>query len=332
MTTKAPTPASQEAVAATAAALARGELVILPTETVYGLGADATNPQAVARIYTAKGRPDFNPLIVHVADAATAGRYVTLNAAAQKLAAAFWPGPFTLVLPLKPGNGIAPAVTAGLDTLAVRVPAHPMARAVLTQFGGPVAAPSANKSGRLSPTTAAHAAAELGDSVAIVLDGGACQKGVESTIVAVSDTAIELLRPGSVTPADIEAVTGLPVIGSGPSPADRPTAPGQLESHYAPRAALRLNATTADDDEALLAFGPDAPQSAANLSHNGDLEQAAANLFAMLYHLDQTGVARIAVMPIPNHGLGLAINDRLRRAAAPRPSENLHQSLQSELS
>jgi len=308
-------------LAAAAAHLRAGRLVAFPTETVYGLGADATNPSAVAGIYAAKGRPDFNPLIVHVPDVAGARRIALMDDRAERLAAAFWPGALTLVLPLRPEAGIAPAVTAGLDTIALRVPAHPLARALLAAAGLPLAGPSANPSGRVSPTTAAHVRDGLGAKVAMVLDGGPCPVGLESTIVSLAGDKPRLLRPGGVPAEAVEALTG---------PLERPTggiavsAPGMLESHYAPAAPVRLNATAPlDRPEALLAFGPDVPAGFArvlSLSPTGDLAEAAHNLFAHLRRLDEDGTEAIAVMPIPGHGLGAAINDRLRRAAAPRPT------------
>nr|WP_235003640.1 L-threonylcarbamoyladenylate synthase [Jhaorihella thermophila] len=297
-----------------AALLRAGELVAFPTETVYGLGADARNGRAVARIYEAKGRPSFNPLIVHVAAPDDARRHVQWTDAADRLARAFWPGPLTLVLPLRPGHGISELVTAGLDTLAVRVPAHPAARALLHAFGGPLAAPSANPSGRISPTTAQHVLAGLAGRIAAVIDDGPCPVGVESTIVGLAGEAPELLRPGGLAAEAIEKVLATPL--RRPETSDTVTAPGQLNSHYAPRARVRLNATSAEPGEVLLGFGPMACD--LNLSPSADLEEAAANLFGHLHRLDATGKP-IAVAPIPDHGLGHAINDRLRRAAAPRP-------------
>ncbi len=307
-------------LAAAAAHLQAGRLVAFPTETVYGLGADATNPSAVAAIYAAKGRPDFNPLIVHVPDVAAARLIARLDDRAERLAAAFWPGALTLVLPLRPEAGIAARVTAGLDTIALRVPAHPLARALLAAARLPLAGPSANPSGRVSPTTAAHVREGLGDKVAMVLDGGPCPVGLESTIVGLAGEKPRLLRPGGVPAEAVEAVIG---------PLERPSggvavsAPGMLESHYAPAAPVRLDATAPiDRPEALLAFGPDVPPGFArvlSLSPAGDLAEAAHNLFAWLRRLDEEGAPAIAVMPIPGHGLGAAINDRLRRAAAPRP-------------
>lgn len=315
-----PTPASLDAAAS---ALRAGELVSFPTETVYGLGADAANDRAVAAIYAAKGRPEFNPLIVHVADIEAVSAIAALDGVALKLAKAFWPGPFTLVLPRRPDAPISLLVSAGLDTVAVRVPRHPVAHALLQKFGGPIAAPSANLSGRISPTCADHVANELADRIALVLDGGPCAAGLESTIVRVARNQIHLLRPGSVTPAEIAAVSGLKVVRHQEEEGAL-SAPGQLKSHYAPSARLRLDALAPHEGEAFLAFGSatlDGTSRQINLSPKGDLTEAAANLFAMLRQLDQTGAPSIAVMPIPDQGLGLAINDRLHRAAAPRPSE-----------
>lgn len=293
--------------------LTAGELVAFPTETVYGLGADARNGTAVAGIFAAKKRPSFNPLIAHVADADAARRYVDWNETADRLSSAFWPGPLTLVLPLKPSHGISELVTAGLPTLAVRVPVHSAAHALLAAFGGPVAAPSANPSGRISPTTAAHVIAGLGGRVAAVLDDGPCTVGVESTIIGLVGEPT-LLRPGGLPAEEIEAALGAPL--ARPAANATLTAPGQMESHYAPGAPVRLNATIARPGETLLGFGRMACD--LNLSPAGDLREAAANLFGHLHRLDATGQP-IAVAPIPDHGLGRAINDRLRRAAAPRP-------------
>jgi L-threonylcarbamoyladenylate synthase len=311
-----------EGVAAAVAALSRGELVAMPTETVYGLAADATSGEAVARIYAAKGRPRFNPLIAHLPGTTEAERLVVLGGEARALAERFWPGPLTLVLPKREGASVADLVTAGLDTLAIRVPAHPVARALLTAFGRPVAAPSANRSGHVSPTRAAHVADDLGDRVAVILDAGPTAVGVESTIVGWDRGAPVLLRPGGLARAEIEAVLGRP-LGTIEGDATRPLAPGMLASHYAPAAAVRLNAAEVREGEALLAFGPilpaDAGRAAAvvNLSTRGDLIEAAAGLFAALRELDGKA-ATIAVMPVPGEGLGEAINDRLARAAAPR--------------
>ena len=301
-------------IAAAADLLRQGLLVAFPTETVYGLGADARNGEAVAAIYAAKGRPSFNPLIAHVASVEAAQRHVEWSDQAQQLADAFWPGPLTLVLPLRAGHGVSSLVTAGLDTLAVRVPAHPTAQALLRAVDGPVAAPSANPSGRISPTTAAHVREGLDGRIAAILDDGPCAVGLESTIVGLAG-APALLRPGGVAAEQIEAVLGTKL--SHHKPGDLLTAPGQLQSHYAPDAPVRLNAEQSRGDEVLLGFGPVACD--LNLSERGDLLEAAANLFAYLHKLDKSG-RPIAVSPIPGHGLGAAINDRLRRAAAPRNS------------
>ncbi len=351
--------------------LRAGDVVGLPTETVYGLAADATNADAVARIYAVKGRPAFNPLIVHVLDAAAARRLVHATPLFDALAGAFWPGPLTLVARLRGDTGIVPGVTAGLETIAVRVPAHPVAQGVLAAVGRPLAAPSANRSGRISPTTAAHVRAEFGETDVMVLEGGAATVGLESTIVDVTGARPRILRPGAITDQMIARAVDGPQSGSLPEPSPKPphepspattqettqeplhtgasvTAPGQLASHYAPRAAVRLNATEWRPGEAFLAFGrvspvPSGAMSAqtsvsgpvtverggtahpagigpvVQLSAKGDLHEAAANLFNSLRMLDATGAAVIAVAPIPNEGIGVAINDRLRRAAAPRP-------------
>jgi L-threonylcarbamoyladenylate synthase len=304
---------SPTAIADAAATLRAGGLVAFPTETVYGLGADARNDQAVARIYAAKDRPRFNPLIVHLASAEAARNIVEWNDAAEKLATHFWPGPLTLVLPLKPGSGVSPLVTAGLPSLALRVPAHPLACALLSEFGGPVAAPSANLSGRISPTTAAHVQAGLDGRIEAILDGGACDVGLESTIVGLIETPT-LLRPGGLAREQVEAVLGTALA----THSGEVTAPGQLASHYAPGAMLRLEATDKRPGERLLGFGQ-VSDADLNLSRSGDLVEAAANLFAMLHVLDD-GQTPIAVSPVPETGLGRAINDRLRRAAAPRES------------
>lgn len=290
-----------------------GGTVAFPTETVYGLGADARADQAVARVYAAKGRPSFNPLIIHVSDVAAAEVYGQFNDAARRLAAAFWPGALTLVLPLQPGAGISKLVTAGLDTLAVRVPDHPLATRLLRAFDGPIAAPSANPSGRVSPTAAAHVLAGLNGQIDAVIDGGHCGVGVESTIVGCF-AAPTLLRAGGLPIEALEACLGAPLARS--LDHGNVQAPGQLASHYAPTGSVRLNVTTPEADEILLGFG--AVDAALNLSKAGDLTEAAANLFACLHELDAMGAKKIAVSPIPETGLGLAINDRLRRAAAPR--------------
>ncbi len=304
--------------------LAAGGLVALPTETVYGLAADATSDAAVARIYAAKGRPGTNPLISHVESLAAAERHGQFDATARALAEAFWPGPLTLVVPRAPGSPVAGRTTAGLATLALRVPASDCMRLIAATLGRPLAAPSANRSGRVSPTTAADVVADLGSRVSLVIDGGPCRVGVESTIVGCFGPEPNLLRPGGTTVEAIEAVLGRPLLRP-ELDAARPSAPGQLLSHYAPRAAVRLDATAVLPGEALLAFGPDplpgAEQAVAtlNLSPAGDLAEAAAHLFTMLRVLDRSGAAVIAVAPLPHDGLGLAIADRLSRAAAPRP-------------
>jgi L-threonylcarbamoyladenylate synthase len=309
--------AQAPAIEAAAACLAAGGLVAFPTETVYGLGADARHGEAVARVYAAKGRPSFNPLIAHVADAEAARRLGRFDAAAKKLAAAFWPGPLTLVLPKQPDCDIAELALAGLDSVAVRAPAHPVARALLAAFKGPVVAPSANRSGHLSPTSAAHVLTDLRGRIDMVIDAGPCAVGVESTIVGCLG-APTLLRPGGLTREQIERVLGQPLALAATTD-DAPVAPGMLSSHYAPKARLRLNADVARPGEALLAFGPaPAAGNTLNLSARGDLIEAAANLFAHLRALDASGAGGIAVMKIPNEGLGEAINDRLQRAAAPK--------------
>ncbi|GLK56468.1 L-threonylcarbamoyladenylate synthase [Methylopila capsulata] len=310
--------------AATAGALlAAGRLVAFPTETVYGLGADATDAGAVADLYAAKGRPAFNPLISHVPSAPDAMRLGRFDAHARVLAEAFWPGPLTLVVPVTEDCPVSDLARAGLATLALRVPAHPLARAVLAAAGRPIAAPSANRSGRVSPTTAAHVFDDLAGRIDAVLDGGATHVGVESTIVACFGAEVRMLRPGGVSRAELERVLGRPLDGDVADDAARPLAPGRLLSHYAPAAPVRLDATEVRPGEALLAFGPLVPgaESATaveNLSPTGDLREAAANLFAALRRLDAAGPAAIAVAPIPSDGLGEAIRDRLERAAAPR--------------
>ncbi|MCC6735044.1 MAG: threonylcarbamoyl-AMP synthase [Bauldia sp.] len=311
-------------IAAARRALEAGALVAMPTETVYGLAADATNPRAVAGIFEAKGRPRFNPLIVHVPDVAAARARVTLGETGNRLAGAFWPGPLTLVATPRPAGGgiaaIADLVQAGLPTLAIRVPRHPVAEALLRAFGRPLAAPSANRSGHVSATTATHVAADLDDRVAVILDAGPAPMGVESTIVDVSGGVPVLLRPGSVPRAAIEAVLGARL--ATPERA-AVLAPGMMTSHYAPEVPLRLDATSVAPGESLLAFGPALPPGAegavatVNLSPSADLREAAASLFAALRVLESRG-APIAAMPIPAAGLGEAILDRLRRAAAPR--------------
>lgn len=292
----------------------------MPTETVYGLAADATNDRAVAAIYQAKGRPLFNPLIVHVADIDMAKKYASFSPLAEELAAAFWPGPLTLALPRRADSAVSHLVTAGLDAIALRAPAHPVARALLAAAGRPLAAPSANPSGMVSPTTAAHVRDSLGARVDLILDGGPCPVGVESTIVKIAENCATLLRPGGVAREDIERVTGAPLA----APSSAIEAPGMMASHYAPRARLRLDAARPAADEAFLAFGPSCParENALNLSPASDVAEAAANLFAHLRALDalctEKGLSGIAAAPVPMTGLGEAINDRLRRAAAAR--------------
>jgi L-threonylcarbamoyladenylate synthase len=319
-------PASDAAVACAADCLRRGGLVAFPTETVYGLGADAANAGAIARLYQAKGRPAFNPLIAHVGDLAAAERVARLDNTARVLAQVFWPGPLTLVLPKALTCPVVDLATAGLDTVAIRVPAHPVARAILRCFGGPIVAPSANLSGHVSPTTATHVEADLQGRIDLIVDGGPVPVGIESTIVACFDAPM-LLRPGGLPRGEIEHVLGRSLIIS-PYDAEtktaQPLAPGMLSSHYAPRARVRVNATSVEESEALLAFGPSRPAGAErafavmNLSSRGDLQEAATNLFGYLRALDAKGARTIAVMPIPAHGLGEAINDRLQRAAMGR--------------
>ncbi|WGF86842.1 L-threonylcarbamoyladenylate synthase [Marinivivus vitaminiproducens] len=295
-----------------------GRLVAFPTETVYGLGADATNDRAVAGIFAAKRRPSFNPLIVHLADTGQVAALAEWNNRARRAAARFWPGPLTMVLRARADTPISKLATAGLDTIALRVPAHPLARDLLRRTGRPVAAPSANRSESLSPTRAEHVREGLGDAVACVIDGGACPVGVESTVLDLSDERPALLRPGGVARAALEALLG-PLAGlAGHASPSAPRAPGQLLRHYAPRTPVRLNATHVEADEVLLGFGPDLPSGGrrqVNLSVSGDLTEAAANLFDALHRLDQVGARCIAVMSVPGTGLGEAINDRLLRSA-----------------
>ena len=303
-----PTPA---AIDRAVAALRAGSLVAMPTETVYGLAADASNGEAVAALYAAKGRPRFNPLIAHVAGLDMARREAVFSPLAEQLAARFWPGPLTLVLPLAGTARTSDLARAGLQTIALRCPAHTVARSLLNAFGGPLVAPSANRSGHVSATRAAHVRADLGEKIALILDGGPCARGIESTIISLADATPRLLRAGALARDEIEAVTGTPLVDR--AAADAINAPGQLKSHYAPRAVLRLNAATAMAGEGYLGFGAHCPD-ADNLSPTGDLAEAAANLFAMLRDLDAR-FERIAVAPIPQTGLGEAINDRLARAA-----------------
>jgi L-threonylcarbamoyladenylate synthase len=307
--------ASEEAITEAARILRMGRLVAFPTETVYGLGADATNGLAVARIFEAKGRPRFNPLIVHVAHLDAAREIAAFDDRALMLVREFWPGPLTLVLPLCAGHRISALVTAGLDTVAIRVPAHPVAQKLIVAARIPIAAPSANPSGRISPTRARHVEDDLGAKADTILDGGETEAGIESTIVALSPEPT-LLRKGALPRLDIEAALGCRLADFRQA---KVISPGQLRSHYAPRATLRLNAESAGPGEVLLGFGAGVPEAALNLSRAGDLREAAANLFAYLRTLDAEGAKQIAVMTIPDIGLGEAINDRLLRAAAPKP-------------
>jgi L-threonylcarbamoyladenylate synthase len=318
--------ADAASIAEAARILTAGGLVAFPTETVYGVGADATEGRAVAQLYKAKGRPAFNPLIAHVADFAAAKTLARFNADAERLAAAFWPGPLTLVLPKTEACPVSGLATAGLDTIAVRVPDHQVTRAILMAFRRPIVAPSANRSGHVSPTTAEHVETDLGDRIDLIVDGGATSIGLESTIVACLGEA-QLLRPGSVPRAAIERALGRDLSDARATAAhgdETPLAPGMLASHYAPRTRLRLAATRVERGDVLLAFGPqriadsERAQMTLNLSPRGDLAEAAANLFAHLRSLDAVGGRTIAVMPIPHDGLGEAINDRLVRAAADR--------------
>ena len=319
-------PAGAAGAEAAARTLAAGGLVAFPTETVYGLGADAANATAVAHIYSAKGRPAFNPLIAHVADLAAARRIGRFDARAQELAEAFWPGPLTLVVPKTDECPVSDLATAGLDTIAIRIPAHPVAEAILRAFGGAVVAPSANLSGHVSPTRAAHVESDLAGRIDLIVDAGPVAVGVESTIVGCFETPM-LLRPGGLSRERIEAVLGMPLArppAEAESDDSQPLAPGMLASHYAPRAAVRLNAHNVAPDEALLAFGPDqlpgqeAAAAVMNLSPTADLDEAATNLFGYLRSLDAKRPRAIAVMAIPEQDLGEAINDRLRRAAVAR--------------
>ena len=304
-------PYSEAAIAEAARLVAAGRPVAMPTETVYGLAADATRGDAVAAIYAAKGRPSFNPLIVHVLDLAAADAIAELPAAARKLAEAFWPGPLTLVAPLKPGAPIAALATAGLPTIALRSPAHPAMRDLLQVSGKPLAAPSANASGAISPTRAEHVAHSLGAAIDLIIDAGPTAVGLESTIVTVTGDGLHLLRPGPIAVEQLTEVTGLPVHTDMP---DTITAPGQLAQHYAPSKPVRLDATDAQDGEWLIGFG--AVVGDASLSPSGDTAEAAARLFDLLHQADTASASRIAVAHVPDTGLGVAINDRLRRAAA----------------
>ena len=308
----------QSGITRAAALLREGKLVAFPTETVYGLGGDATNDKAVASIYAAKGRPQFNPLIIHVADIAALDELIVWNDTARLLAQHFWPGPLTMVLPRKANAPVSLLASAGMDTLAVRIPSHPVALQLLREIDRPIAAPSANASGKLSPTTPVHVAESLGNNVDLILAGGKSTIGLESTVINLATPHITLLRPGVIAKEDLEKLIG-PLQDASSAVSDTPAAPGMLASHYAPNLPLRMNAETVAADEALLSFGPDLLLKGGierlNLSPDGDLHEAAANLFAMLRQLDKPSYKGIAVMPIPMTGLGLAINDRLKRAS-----------------
>ncbi|RCK44679.1 L-threonylcarbamoyladenylate synthase [Thalassospira profundimaris] len=317
-------PYSEGALSQAAAKLRAGELVAFPTETVYGLGADATNADAVAGIYAAKQRPSFNPLISHFPDRDAAAKHAVFDARADKLAGAFWPGALTLVLPRQKDSNVCELVTAGLPSIAVRVPAHPMARELLRAVGRPIAAPSANRSGRISPTTAGHVAHSLGDAISMILDGGPCGVGLESTVIDLTTDRVVMLRPGGITMEQVAEVLGCEVIMA-ETDDTAPKSPGMLTSHYAPGLPVRLDAKTADSakygNEILLAFGDCNTRgfdAVLWLSRTGDDREAAANLFAKLHEADQKRFDGIAIAPIPDSGLGLAINDRMKRAAAPR--------------
>lgn len=309
-------PINTESIEQAARAIRAGDLVALPTETVYGLGADATNDTAVAKIYEAKGRPKFNPLIVHFPDVESVQQVADLSPLAKRLAARFWPGAISFVLPRRTSSALSRLVSAGLPTVAARVPSHEGARQFLRAAGVPVAAPSANRSGRISPTQAIHVAEDLGDRVSIILDGGACTVGVESTVIDLTTETPTILRPGGVTQEEIELALNRNIAVAS-SNEDSPKSPGMLLRHYAPGLPVRLNAENPQDGEAYLGFGR-APGANRNLSDGGDLVEAAANLFAYLHELDNPQWRGIAIAPIPEEGLGRAINDRLRRAAAPR--------------
>ena len=302
--------ADADGIARAAAVLREGGLVALPTETVYGLAARADSEQAIAAIYRTKGRPDFNPLIVHVADMEQAERLALFDDRARRVAARFWPGPLTLVLPVRTDAAVAPAVTAGLPTIALRMPAHPLMRAVLERTGLPLAAPSANRSGGVSPTTAAHVRESFGPDAPPVLDGGACERGLESTIVALRDFGWQLLRPGPIAAADVAALLG-DAMAVAPN---RIEAPGQLASHYSPGKPVRLSAAMPEAGEFMIGFGKVSGE--CSLSPGGDLAEAAARLYACLHEAARSDCPRVAVAPVPETGMGAAINDRLRRAAA----------------
>lgn len=312
-----------EALQRSIALLKDAKPIAIPTETVYGLAADATNPDAITSIYTTKGRPQFNPLICHMADMEMAERYGEFDEISKKLAEQFWPGALTIVVPLKPGSGIHKLATAGLETVGIRVPKG-FAAKLIGEFDKPLAAPSANSSGKISPTTSEHVQADLGEKIELILNNGACDVGVESTIVKSDGNDVYLLRPGGVSADEIETVVGKPLIRLDDGKNHKIEAPGMLTSHYAPNARMRLNASSVQSDETLITFGhsniagENNAKAVFNLSAKGDLSEAAHNLFDMLIEADKTGVEMIAVSPIPDEGLGEAINDRLTRAAAPR--------------
>ncbi len=323
-------PSDADGISAAANLLRDGKLVAFPTETVYGLGGIATADRSVAQIFAAKDRPDFNPLIAHFPDVETVGWDVVMTPLADRLAAHFWPGPLTLVLRRKVDTRISPLLSAGLDTLAVRVPAHPVARALLSACGIPVAAPSANRSNRISPTTPDHVRRSLGGRIDAILDGGPCPVGLESTVIDATGERPALLRPGGLPVEMIEDIAGPILLPDVRFASDAPRSPGMQKRHYAPAVPLRLNAKSAGTGEVLLGFGPQAPLEGPNLSREGDLTEAAANLFRLLWELDRPGVSGIAVMPIPETGLGRAINDRLRRGATPPEADDSTQGIPHE--
>jgi len=313
---------SQTTIRKAAALLRAGQLVAFPTETVYGLGADATNDTAVEAVYAAKRRPKSNPLIIHVADVEGAHRIAELDERAKKLAREFWPGPLTMILPRHPRSAVSTSACAGLSTIAVRIPANETALALIRETGRPIAGPSANASGKTSPTIAEHVVQSLGEVIPMVLDDGPCRIGIESTVINLSGAKALLMRPGGITVSDLEALIGPIAMPSATNEAE-PASPGRAQSHYAPKLPVRLEAVDVNSDEALLAFGPDPLNGAGkmrNLSPAGNLDEAAANLYRMLIELDDSEFRQIAVMPLPETGVGQAINDRLRRAAAPRPN------------
>jgi L-threonylcarbamoyladenylate synthase len=315
--------ATPEAIDVAAGLLRDGELVAFPTETVYGLGADATRDDAANAVYAVKGRPRSNPLIIHIPDVDSASEIACFDERADILAEAFWPGPLTLILPRRPKCAVSSHACAGLDTVALRIPANDIALDLLRKTRRPIAGPSANASGRTSPTTARHVAQSLGNAISLILDGGPCQVGIESTIITLAHKRPLLLRPGGIPVEEIERLIG-PISEPANNTDMAPSSPGRAMSHYAPNLLVRLNAASVDAKEALLAFGPDAPEGAAitlNLSAEGDIDEAAANLYRMLLELDDPAFTRIAVMALPDIGVGRAINDRLRRAAAPRSQE-----------